>query len=117
MKNRVIASIALGSALLGGTAMIASTAMAQTPGTSPAPTAPAPTAPAPNNGGFGGRLGLRAQKNEKHPELRKALRALTNAQKFMQSAASDFGGHKEKALDATQHAIDEVKAALAYDRH
>jgi len=100
MKNKVFAYVAIASTILGGSALVASNALAQ-----------APTSPAPVNARFGG------QKNERHPELRKAMRALTNAQKFLQSAATDFGGHKEKALDATANAIAEIKAAMAYDKH
>jgi hypothetical protein len=103
MKNKVFAYVAIASTILGGSALVASNAFAQAPS--------APTTPAPAHARFGG------QKNERHPELRKAMRALTNAQKFLQSAATDFGGHKEKALDATANALAEVRAALAYDKH
>src|SRR5579872_2532176 len=54
---------------------------------------------------------------EHHPELRKALRALNNAKNFLQSANTDFGGRREKALDLTQKAIEQVKDAIAYDKH
>ncbi len=56
------------------------------------------------------------ERNERHPELRQALRQLHTAANSLQHAAHDFGGHREKALDLTQNAIKEVEAALASDR-
>jgi len=53
---------------------------------------------------------------EPHPEIRKAMRALNNAQGFLQHADHDFKGHREKALDLTQQAIKECQAALAADK-
>lgn len=52
---------------------------------------------------------------EKHPEIRKAMRALNNAQGFLTKADHDFQGHREKALDLTQKAISECQAALRAD--
>ena len=56
------------------------------------------------------------RRNEKHPELRMALRALERAKMALQRGAHDFSGHREKALDLTQKAIDEVKEALQSDK-
>ncbi len=53
---------------------------------------------------------------EKHPELIMAGRALMRAQQALQRGAKDYGGHREKALDLTNQAIAEVKAAIAYDQ-
>jgi hypothetical protein len=54
---------------------------------------------------------------ERHPELRRAMRALQNAKSALQQAAHDFNGHRERALDLTQKAIDEVQQAMRSDRH
>jgi len=53
---------------------------------------------------------------ENHAELDGALRALQRAKAGLEHASHDFGGHRAKALDLTNQAIDEVKQALAYDQ-
>jgi hypothetical protein len=65
--------------------------------------APQPTPP--------GRRG-----QERHPALRRAMRALENAKGALQQGATDFQGHRVKALELTNQAIQEVQAALASDR-
>ncbi len=68
---------------------------------------------APPSGGHGaGQHG----KRERHPELIRALRALQNAKTDLSKASRDYAGHREKAADLTQKAIDEVKAAIASDK-
>jgi len=47
---------------------------------------------------------------------RLAMRALENAQHALQQGATDFQGHRVKALELTNQAIQEVQAALASDR-
>ena len=54
---------------------------------------------------------------EPHPEIRMALRALNKAMNDLKKADHDFSGHREKALDLTQQAIAECKAALQADKH
>jgi uncharacterized membrane protein len=54
---------------------------------------------------------------ERHPELRQALRRLQAAQNSLQHAAHDFQGHREKALDLVQQAIEQIKLAIASDKH
>jgi len=53
---------------------------------------------------------------ENHAELDGALRALQRAKAGLEHASHDFGGHRVKALDLTNQAIDEVKQALASDQ-
>ena len=53
---------------------------------------------------------------ERHPALVHALRALTNARAALQHANRDFGGHRAKAQALTDQAIQEVNAAIAFDR-
>jgi len=54
---------------------------------------------------------------ERHPELRRALRNLQQAQGNLQRAAHDFGGHREQALDLVQKAIDQCQQALQSDKN
>lgn len=55
-------------------------------------------------------------KREHHPEIRRALNKLHAAQKDLAHAAHDFGGHRAKAEDLVNQAIQELQAALAYDK-
>ena len=56
------------------------------------------------------------EKGERHPEMRRALHALERAKGDLEKAAHDFGGHRAKALQLTEQAIQEVRAGLAYDK-
>ena len=53
---------------------------------------------------------------ERHPMIRKAIRALENAKNDLQHAAHDFGGHRADALKACDQAIEQLKLALQYDK-
>jgi len=55
-------------------------------------------------------------KMERHPELRRALRTLTMTKNSLQNAARDFDGHRAKAAQLVQEAIEEVKLAIKSDR-
>jgi hypothetical protein len=99
MKSRMIALAGL-VALIGSGAAFG--VMAQPPGGTP--TSP----PAGKHGQRGGK--------EKHPEMRRALRALQNAKSALQAGAHDLAGHRDKALDLTNQAIKEVQAAIASDK-
>ena len=70
----------------------------------------------PPAGGVAPKHGKRMERNEKHPEIRKALRNLEQAKNNMEHAADDFGGHKAKALELSEQAISELKLALAADK-
>ena len=98
MKNRMIAIIAAAAMTVCGGTFIATKSLAQTP---------PPTV----------RQGTRPARLERHPEIRRAMRQLTNAMNTMKKAADDFHGHKEKAMDLTKSAIEELQAALRADRH
>ncbi len=56
------------------------------------------------------------EKGERHPEMKRALHALERAKGDLEHAAHDFGGHRAKALQLTEQAIQEVNAGLAYDK-
>jgi hypothetical protein len=46
------------------------------------------------------------------PHIRHALDELRTALREMRDAATDFGGHKEKAIEATERAITQLEKAL-----
>lgn len=49
------------------------------------------------------------------PKMRAALDYLNAAEKSLQQAAHDKGGHRKKALELTQAAIQQVKAGIKFD--
>jgi hypothetical protein len=74
-------------------------------------------------GGSSGQAALaqaapaKAQGNrEAHPLVRRALRQLEMVKDEMQKAPDDFHGHKEAAIDAVTHAINELQQAIAADK-
>ena len=98
MRNRIVALCGLIAVIGTGTAY---GVMAQN-GTGAPPTPPAAG---------------KGRRTERHPELRRALRALNNAETALKAGSHDFSGHREKALDLTQQAIKEVQAAIASDKN
>lgn len=58
-----------------------------------------------------------ANGQERHPELRKALRTLERTETDLRHSVRDFGGHREKAADLCHQAELEIQQALAYDKH
>ncbi len=71
----------------------------------------APTAQAQNAAPF------QRMSRERHPEIRRAINQLERVETTLRRSASDFDGHKEKAADHVQRALEELKLALASDRH
>ena len=53
---------------------------------------------------------------EPHPEMRAAIGALENAKRHLEHASHDFEGHRAKALEHTNQALEECRLALASDR-
>lgn len=53
---------------------------------------------------------------EKHPEIRAAIGHLREAKQNLEHAAHDFGGHRAKALEHVNQALEECEAALNFDR-
>jgi hypothetical protein len=49
-----------------------------------------------------------------HPHLHAALHELKEARQELKEARHDFGGHRESALRAVDHAIHEIELALHY---
>src|SRR5438128_2350182 len=54
---------------------------------------------------------------EGHPELMRALRTLQRAKTDLMRANRDFGGHRAKAAELTEQAIQEVQAAIQFDKN
>jgi Spy/CpxP family protein refolding chaperone len=54
---------------------------------------------------------------ERHPELMKAMRALERAKGDLVRADRDFGGHRARAAELTEQAIQEIHAAIDYDKN
>jgi hypothetical protein len=49
------------------------------------------------------------------PKMREALDSLRGAQRALELATHDKGGHRAKALQLTKQAIDEVQAGIKFD--
>jgi hypothetical protein len=52
---------------------------------------------------------------EEQPHMQAALQHLQEAAEALRQAEHDKGGHREKALDLTQQAINHVKAGMRFD--
>ncbi len=64
-----------------------------------------------------GGLGHGRRNQERHPELRKALRTLERTEADLRRADRDFGGHREKAADLCRQAEQQIQLALQDDTH
>lgn len=53
---------------------------------------------------------------ERHPQIRAAMRALMNAERHLQEAAHDYGGHRVKAMEIIKQAQEELRAGLEWHR-
>jgi hypothetical protein len=53
---------------------------------------------------------------EPHPFIYNAINALGAAEGDLQNAAHDYCGHRAAALHAVQHALNQLKAAIACDK-
>ena len=53
---------------------------------------------------------------DKQPLMNRALTQLKAAKMALQTATHDKGGHRVKALEHVNRAIDEVKKGIEYDR-
>ena len=54
---------------------------------------------------------------ERHPVLRRAINQLNGIEGELAKADNDLKGHKEAARDLIRKAINELKAAIASDKH
>jgi hypothetical protein len=55
-------------------------------------------------------------KKEPHPTLERAIEQIDHLKSRLQEAPKDFGGHKQKAIEALSLANDELRAAIQYDK-
>ena len=55
-------------------------------------------------------------KGENHPVLQNSMRQIEAIKDRLQRAPKDFGGHKEAAIDALNHALNELQQAVQYDK-
>jgi uncharacterized protein involved in type VI secretion and phage assembly len=76
---------------------LSTSAMAKTP------------APAPKSGQAG-------SSKEDHPHIDAAIKALETAKNHLETAAHDFDGHRAKALEHVNQALEECHAALKADK-
>ena len=58
--------------------------------------------------------GKMAGEKAMHPRIARAIHALEDAIAYMEKAPHDFGGHKAAAVEASQHAVEQLRLALAY---
>jgi hypothetical protein len=57
------------------------------------------------------------QGKERHPALMVAMRALQRAKGALVHANRDFGGHRTKAVQLTEQAMQEIQQAIQYDKN
>jgi hypothetical protein len=50
-----------------------------------------------------------------HAHMRSALDHLQSAREELKESVTDKGGHREKAIEATQSAIEQVKKGMEFD--
>lgn len=70
-------------------------------------------------GGLLAPLGLRSASADDYgpnPRIHHAIEALREARDELRDAPHDFHGHKREAMDAVQHAIDELEIIKDWDR-
>jgi hypothetical protein len=56
------------------------------------------------------------RQTEAHPAIQRAMRQLESVRTELQKASDDFHGHKETAIDAVTHAINELQQAIQADK-
>jgi hypothetical protein len=68
---------------------------------------------------YGGQArspGAPGQKGEVHPVIRAAIKDLERAKGSLQNRAdNDFGGHRVKAIEAIDEALQQLKLALEFE--
>ncbi len=56
------------------------------------------------------------QPRERHPRIYAAIRNLEDAREYMRSARGDFCGHRNRAIEETDRAINQLRDAAACER-
>jgi hypothetical protein len=62
-----------------------------------------------------GGAAVRSASAEKQPHMEKALTSLKDARDQLKMATPDKGGHRVKALELTNAAIEQVEKGIAFD--
>jgi hypothetical protein len=66
---------------------------------------------------FAGTWSAAAQnRKEAHPVLERAIEQIDHIKGRLQQAPKDFGGHKQKAIEALSLANDELRQAIQFDK-
>jgi hypothetical protein len=63
-----------------------------------------------------GQKAAAGARREGHPVLQSSVRPIEAIKDRLQKAPTDFGGHKEAAIDALNHAMNELNQAIQFDR-
>jgi hypothetical protein len=56
------------------------------------------------------------ERHEVHPHLVQAIGEMKEARRELKEAGHDFGGHRVKAIEAIDVAVQQLETALRYDR-
>jgi hypothetical protein len=99
--NKVLMPLLFSAFILTGTSF------AQTPPPAADQPAAAPVAAAPET--------VKPAHHMHAPEIHKAMRKLRGAKADLEKAAHDYGGHRVKAIEDINQALEELKAALESD--
>jgi hypothetical protein len=67
-------------------------------------------------GGANARPAQKGNGKEGHPVLQQSMRQLEAIKDRLQKAPTDFGGHREAAVDALNRAINELQQAIQFDK-
>lgn len=59
---------------------------------------------------------MKSEGKEEHPHIEAAIKALETAKQHLQTATHDFDGHRAKALDHVNAALEECRDALKVDK-
>jgi hypothetical protein len=62
------------------------------------------------------KMGEKHEKMEHHPEMEAAKKHLLEAKNNLEHAAHDFGGHRAKALEHVNQALEECNQAMNFDK-
>ena len=54
--------------------------------------------------------------HERHPMIHEAMKKLKRAKEDLEKADHDFGGHRAKAIQSIDVALQELRAALEFDK-
>jgi len=99
MSFKPLAVFALSGAIVTSAAFLGTSAVTQAATTAGTPTTQPQTHP----------------KEEKHPEIRAALKGLRESKKHLEEAAHDFDGHRVAAIKAVDEAIKQCEECLQVD--